>query len=480
MESKSETTITQTPMGETPMGETPMGETSISETMEYPTQNTIKFEINSSENKKFYATLTLDGDEINFYIYTNQIPKKEYEKSFNKDDFYCERYFRMFENIEEIFYQLNDLIKKVPYFIGEETSKIFLIFELNIVKITEVTFILEEKQREQKDINNEIYDIIFDNKNDIIKMKENYDKEINNLKNIINNLQKENNDLKSILNYLTIENEKNKNDILNLKAMNIINIDEEIKINEKNNNENNNIEKNNNENNIIKNNNNENNNIKNNNNENNNNENNKNENNNNENNNNENNNNEINIIKNNNNENNNNEDDKIIFDNLTIKEYNSLKNWILSTNNQNKDCNFEILFDSNVPSKDFHELCDNQTNTLTLIETKNNFKFGGFTESAWSSNKEEKKDNNSFLFSLDKNKKYIKKDKEKSSIYCNPDYGPFFGSYDKNDIVVKGNIKNGSVKKNGSFLDEELFKEINGGKSNFIIKNLKVFKISFT
>ncbi len=480
MESNSETTITHTPMGETPMSETPMGETSISEAIEYPTQNTIKFEINSSENKKFYATLTLDGDEINFYIYTNQIPKKEYEKSFNKDDFYCEKFFKMFDDIEEIFEQLNNLIKKVPYFIGEETSKIFLIFELNIVKITEVTFILEEKQREQKDINNEIYDIIFDNKNEIIKMKENYDKEINNLKNIINNLQKENNDLKSILNYLTIENEKNKNDILNLKAMNIINIDEEIKINKENNNENNNIEKNNNENNIIKNNNNENNNIKNNNNENNNNENNNNENNNNENNNNENNNNKNNNNENNNNENNNNEDDKIIFDNLTIKEYNSLKNWILSTNNQNKDCNFEILFDSNVSSKDFHELCDNQTNTLTLIETKNNFKFGGFTESAWSSNKEEKKDNNSFLFSLNNNKKYIKKNQEKSSIYCNPDYGPFFGSYDKNDIVVKGNIKNGSVKKNGSFLDEELFKEINGGKSNFIIKNLKVFKISFT
>ena len=231
MESKSETTITQTPMGETPMGETPMGETSISETIEYPSQNIIKFEINSSENKKFYATLTLDDDEINFYIYTNQVPKKEYEKSFNKEDFYCERYFKMFDNIEEIFYQLNDLIKKVPYFIGEETTKIFLIFELNIVNITEVTFILEEKQREQKDINNEIYDIIFDNKNEIIKMKENYDKEINNLKNIINNLQKENNDLKSILSYLKIENEKNKNDIKNLKIMNnIINIDEEIEI----------------------------------------------------------------------------------------------------------------------------------------------------------------------------------------------------------------------------------------------------------
>ena len=54
MESKSKTTNTQTPMGETPMSETPMGETSISETMEYPLQNTIKFEINSSENKKFF------------------------------------------------------------------------------------------------------------------------------------------------------------------------------------------------------------------------------------------------------------------------------------------------------------------------------------------------------------------------------------------------------------------------------------------
>jgi len=403
----------------------------------YETQsssNTIKFEINSSENKKFHGFITLNDDNINFFFYTENTPKKEYEKSFSKEDFYNERYFKMFDTLEEIFYQLNYLINNVPYFIGEETSKINLIFEINYLNKSDIIFSIEENQREQKDVNNEIYELIYDNKYEFNKMKENYDKEVNNLKNTINNLIIENNNLKNIVNNLLNENEKNKNDILKLKETinNILNQNKILKINnEIKNNDVNNPE-------IINNN-----------------------------------------TENNNNENNNNKDNEIVFDNLTIKEYNTLKNWILSDNIQNKDCTFEILYDSNISSKNFHESCDNQTNTLTLIETKNKFKFGGYTESAWSSNQEEKVDKNSFLFSLNSDKKYIKKNQEKSSIYCNPDYGPFFGSFGNNDIVVNGNIKKGSVKKNGSFLNEEMFKEINGGKSNFVIKNLKVFKIIF-
>ena len=425
---------------------------------ETPSSNMIKFEINSSENKKFHCFLNLNDDNINFYFYTENIPKKQYEKSFSIEDFYNVRYFRMFDNLEEIFDELNNLINKVPYFIGEETSKINLIFEINQLKFKEITFCLEESEREQKDVNNEIYELIYDNKVEINKIKENYDKEINNLKKTINDLQIENNNLKNNINNLKNENEKNKNDILKLQE-NINNILFQIKdkeINKKNIFiKNNNIDSNSELiNNKEKNNKNKNNNIENNKTDNNNNENNK-------------------------TKHNNNEDNKIIFDNLTIKEYNTLKNWILSDNNQNKDCSFEILYDSNITSKDFHESCDNQTNTLTLIETKNKFKFGGYTECAWSSNNEEKVDKNSFLFSLNNDKKYIKKDQEKSSIYCDSDYGPFFGSFGNNDIVVNGNIKKGSVKKNGNFLDEEMYKEINGGKSNFIIKNLKVFKIVF-
>ena len=426
--------------------------------MNETSSNTIKFEINSSENKKFHGFLTLNDDNINFFFYSENIPKKEYEKSFSIEDLYNERYFRMFDNLEQIFNQINDLINKVPYFIGEETSKINLVFEINHLNINEIIFCLEENQREQKDVNNEIYELIYDNTIEFNKMKENYDKEINNLKNTINDLQVENNNLKN-------ENEKNKSDIWKLQETinNILNQIKEIEINKetiliKNNEVNNNnktendkTETNNNENNKTETNNNETNN--------------------------ENNNNENNKTENNNNEDDNSENNKIIFDNLTIKEYNTLKNWILSDNIQNKDCSFEILYDSNITSKNFHESCDNQTNTLTLIETKNKFKFGGYTECAWSSNNEEKVDKNSFLFSLNNNKKYLKKNQEKSSIYCNSDYGPFFGSFGNNDIVVNGNIKKGSVKKNGSFLDEEVFKEINGGKSSFLIKNLKVFKI---
>ena len=75
----------------------------------------------------------------------------------------------------------------------------------------------------------------------------------------------------------------------------------------------------------------------------------------------------------------------------------------------------------------FHSRCDNIPNTLVIIKSAGNRRFGGFTSIPWSSSSgEHKDDSNAFLFSLDKKKIYSYK-KDGKAIYNNKNYGPIFG-----------------------------------------------------
>ena len=76
----------------------------------------------------------------------------------------------------------------------------------------------------------------------------------------------------------------------------------------------------------------------------------------------------------------------------------------------------------------FHKKCDNIAPTLILIETKEGFRYGGFTTQTWESAEQSifKKDKNAFIFSLDTEKKYEITDEEKS-IQCSMFWGPYFG-----------------------------------------------------
>ena len=87
----------------------------------------------------------------------------------------------------------------------------------------------------------------------------------------------------------------------------------------------------------------------------------------------------------------------------------------------------------------FHSRCDNIPNTLVLIKSAGNRRFGGFSSVQWSSptNEEYKNDENAFLFSLDKQKIYSHKNDGKA-ILNRKDYGPTFG-YGGFDIWISKN-----------------------------------------
>ena len=78
--------------------------------------------------------------------------------------------------------------------------------------------------------------------------------------------------------------------------------------------------------------------------------------------------------------------------------------------------------------KAFHDRCDYKSPTITIIKTEKNAVFGGYTEIQWKSIGGEQYDKNAFCFSLTNNKKYFQNEYNLNSIYCDSDYGPWFGT----------------------------------------------------
>ena len=126
----------------------------------------------------------------------------------------------------------------------------------------------------------------------------------------------------------------------------------------------------------------------------------------------------------------------------------------------------------------FHAHCDYKGPTLTLIESKNNYIFGGYITISWDSPKEwtyKGGDNNAFIFSINNKKKYPIQDKSKV-IYNHYYYGPDFGS---NDIYLYGtNFLENSDNQYGSYSYKAPPNEIAGG-DKFGVKELEVYTVQF-
>ena len=88
---------------------------------------------------------------------------------------------------------------------------------------------------------------------------------------------------------------------------------------------------------------------------------------------------------------------------------------------------YQATIDGDSPIN-FHSRCDNIPNTLTLIKSRGNRRFGGFASECWKSPSsfELKDDINAFLFSLDKQKIYPYK-KDDYALKFGKSYGPTFG-----------------------------------------------------
>ena len=131
-------------------------------------------------------------------------------------------------------------------------------------------------------------------------------------------------------------------------------------------------------------------------------------------------------------------------------------------------------------AEDFHEQCDGVEGTLVIIKTKDDFLFGGYTKVSWDEEEEgkEKNDTNAFVFSINLEKLYFYfDDRKRFNIICDKNKGPcFVGMLEVQEHILKGK---GFVSALGiqSFEGENEKYEINGGKNEFIIEEMEVFRV---
>ena len=131
--------------------------------------------------------------------------------------------------------------------------------------------------------------------------------------------------------------------------------------------------------------------------------------------------------------------------------------------------------------KAFHDRVDGISPTISLIETKTNYIFGGFTDHAWDSKSGCVKTNNTFMFSFNKKKIYI--GKSGGYIHCTNDYGPWFcggsGVY-KDNYFKENNSYEWEINEHNKLIDgftEEF--ELVGGVKNFMVNEVEVFKVEY-
>ena len=121
---------------------------------------------------------------------------------------------------------------------------------------------------------------------------------------------------------------------------------------------------------------------------------------------------------------------------------------------------------------------NNKVPTLIIIKTKLGFKFEGYTTKTWELNGIKKKDESTFLFSLNNKKKYnIKNEQIQNAIYGNNSYFAFGDGFDLS-IYDQCTLKNYSYCSSCSFNTTEKY-ELNGGQKNFYVDELEVYHVEF-
>ena len=131
----------------------------------------------------------------------------------------------------------------------------------------------------------------------------------------------------------------------------------------------------------------------------------------------------------------------------------------------------------------FHKKCDNLSPLLILIKTKKHRRFGGFTQECYESCNEMKGklDGSAFIFSLDKFKSYDVQEGQKAICTCK-EKGPIFYGNESCNIYLSDKffLTKGNVAKKGDRFNTNEDYEINFGKAKFVTKEIEIYHIYLT
>lgn len=163
-----------------------------------------------------------------------------------------------------------------------------------------------------------------------------------------------------------------------------------------------------------------------------------------------------------------------------IKSEKELEFLCLGFGQNYKNVSINLIYKATADSdeaKAFHEKCDQAKSSLVLVETDKNARFGGFTSQNWSGNCINKKDDNAFVFSLNKLKIFRIKPGE-DAIACYPGCGPvFLGCQIR--IFDNAFLEGGTTYEKGVNYQTEEDYELTGGEQKFQVKEIEVYSIDF-
>ena len=123
----------------------------------------------------------------------------------------------------------------------------------------------------------------------------------------------------------------------------------------------------------------------------------------------------------------------------------------------------------------FHNKCDWLSKTLVLIKSGKGKRFGGYTTCSWKGDGIDKKDENAFIFSLDKMQIYDILPGE-DAIGCYPGFGPVFSGCQIrifDDFFTNGGT---TFEKGVNYNTKEDY-ELTGGYKRFNVKEIEVYSV---
>ena len=352
--------------------------------------------------------------ENKFFISTeieNSIIKKNYEGIFSLQEIQNNKYFLQFDSIKEIFEELIFKSQKEFPIIREENSNLILKIFLSSSKFKDVEFILKPKIKSIDDKYKELYTILTEIKNENFELKQK-----------INNLKQENfkfkNQLNILIDSIKVKNKKNKKNELSQNSEDEDNENESIQSISDDDEEK-----------------------------------------------------SFNSSKGNYEEENLNTSTIL---NGGEEEINKFKKFIFPDRSFDSELKYRMTRDGN-SFKVFHKLCDNVAPNLMLVKDDKENIFGGFTYVSWEDMDLKKKDTESFLFSVTKNKKYPAKNIYDHHVFCFSDLGPKFCSGNLGFPLL--NMKICVSTKKGEYLDESL--STNKPGQYFIVQEVELYQILF-
>ena len=159
----------------------------------------------------------------------------------------------------------------------------------------------------------------------------------------------------------------------------------------------------------------------------------------------------------------------------TEEQYNLVCDWI----NRDKNFKFKLLYKATMDGDTkniFHNKCDNQGPTVSIIESKDGQIFGGYASKSWDRNQKFISDPNSFLFNVNIKRKFPGTNNPglKSGYICN------FGDNRREELYLYDRfLSKGPV--DGSYNGGTGYNlknyDISGGKAKIQPKNWKFIKL---